>query len=428
MSVKVEMLEGNKAKLSFVVEKEKFIEEMDKVYTQNIKYFAIPGFRKGKVPKQMVEKYYGAQIFYQDAFENIANEIYPKAVEENNLKVVSKPEIDVEKMSKEEGLVFSATVDLEPVVTLGEYKGIKLDKIEYNVTDKDVEERIETVAKENARIITAEDGELKNGDISNIDFEGFVNDVAFEGGKGENFDLEIGSGNFIPGFEDQLVGMKIGEEREINVKFPDEYHSEELKGKDAMFKVKLNGFKVKELPKIDDEFAKDVSEFDTLEEYKADVKKHMEEDNEHRAKHELESKALEKVVENTPIDIPQSMIEMEVDAKLEEIKHNMKHQGIDFNMYLNMIGQKEDDVKIQLEDQAIKDIKVRLVLQAIIEQEKIEVTDEDIEKKIEELAKMRNQDVEDFKKTFSDNIRNYYKENMKFEKAMQFIIDNAKIK
>ena len=222
--------------------------------------------------------------------------------------------------------------------------------------------------------------------------------------------------------------MKIGEEREINVRFPDEYHSEELKGKDAMFKVKLNGFKVKELPTIDDEFAKDVSEFDTLEEYKADLRKHMEEDNEHRAKHELESKALEKVVENTPIDIPQSMIEMEVNAKLEEIKHNMKHQGIDFNMYLNMIGQKEDDVKIQLEDQAIKDIKVRLVLQAIINKEKIEVTDEDIEKKIEELAKMRNQDVEDFKKTFSENIRNYYKENMKFEKAMQFIIDNAKIK
>ena len=428
MSVKVEMLEGNKAKLSFVVEKEKFIEEMDKVYTQNAKYFAIPGFRKGKVPKQMVEKYYGVQVFYQDAFENIANEIYPKAVEENNLKVVSKPEIDVEKMSKEEGLVFSATVDLEPVVTLGEYKGIKLDKIEYNVTDKDVEERIESVAKENARIITAEEGELKNGDISNIDFEGFVNGVAFEGGKGEKFDLEIGSGSFIPGFEDQLVGMKIGEEREINVRFPDEYHSEELKGKDAMFKVKLNGFKVKELPTIDDEFAKDVSEFDTLEEYKADLRKHMEEDNEHRAKHELESKALEKVVENTPIDIPQSMIEMEVNAKLEEIKHNMKHQGIDFNMYLNMIGQKEDDVKIQLEDQAIKDIKVRLVLQAIINKEKIEVTDEDIEKKIEELAKMRNQDVEDFKKTFSENIRNYYKENMKFEKAMQFIIDNAKIK
>lgn len=428
MSVKVEMLEGNKAKLSFVVEKEKFIEEMDKVYTQNAKYFAIPGFRKGKVPKQMVEKYYGIQVFYQDAFENIANEIYPKAVEENNLKVVSKPEIDVEKMSKEEGLVFSATVDLEPVVTLGEYKGIKLDKIEYNVTDKDVEEKIESVAKENARIITAEEGELKNGDISNIDFEGFVNGVAFEGGKGEKFDLEIGSGSFIPGFEDQLVGMKIGEEREINVRFPDEYHSEELKGKDAMFKVKLNGFKVKELPTIDDEFAKDVSEFDTLEEYKADLRKHMEEDNEHRAKHELESKALEKVVENTPIDIPQSMIEMEVNAKLEEIKHNMKHQGIDFNMYLNMIGQKEDDVKIQLEDQAIKDIKVRLVLQAIINEEKIEVTDEDIEKKIEELAKMRNQDVEDFKKTFSENIRNYYKENMKFEKAMQFIIDNAKIK
>ncbi len=428
MSVKVEMLEGNKAKLSFVVEKEKFIEEMDKVYNQNIKYFAVPGFRKGKVPKQMVERYYGAQIFYQDAFENIANEIYPKAVEENNLKVVSRPEIDVEKMSKEEGLVFTATVDLEPVVTLGEYKGIKLEKFEYNVTDKDVEERIESVAKENARIITAEDGELKNGDISNIDFEGFVGDVAFEGGKGENFDLEIGSGNFIPGFEDQLVGMKIGEEREINVKFPDEYHSEELKGKDAMFKVKLNGFKVKELPKIDDEFAKDVSEFDTLEEYKADIRKHMEEDNEHRAKHELESKALEVVVENTPIDIPKSMIDMEVDAKLEEIKHNMQHQGIDFNMYLNMLGQKEDDIKIQLEDQAIKDIKVRLVLQAIINEEKIEVTDEDIDAKIEELAKMRNQDVEEFKKTFSDNIKNYYKENMKFEKAMKFIIDNAKIK
>jgi len=429
MSVKVEKLEG-KVKLEFTIEKEAFVKAIDEVYKENIKHFAIPGFRKGKVPKAMVEKYYGETIFFQDAFDKVANEEYVKALQENNIKAIATPEVDVQEMSKENGVKFTAIVEVEPEITLGKYKGIELKKVEYNVTDEDVENRIKEVAAENARIITIEDNEteLKQGDISTIDFEGFVDDVAFEGGKGENYDLEIGSGSFIPGFEDQLVGMKIGEEREINVTFPEQYHADELKGKPAVFKVKLNGIKVKELPTIDDEFVKDVSEFDTLEEYKKDIKAKLEHENKHREEHEMEHQVIEKLLEETKFDVPQAMIDNEVNAKIEEIKHNMQHQGIDFDMYLQMVGQKIDDVKVSLEEQAKKDVQTRLIIDAIIATEKIEVTDEDIEEKMKEMAYHRNVDVEEIRKTFNENVINYYKANMVYEKAIKFVIENAKIK
>ncbi len=428
MSVNVEKLEGNKVKLKFEVDKEEFVKAIDSVYTKNARQIVIPGFRKGKVPKAMVEKYYGETIFYQDAFDEIANNEYGNAIKENNLKVIDRPEIDVEKMSKEEGIVFTAIVEVEPEIELGKYKGIEIEKVEYNVTDKDIENKLNQMASENARIINVEDKALENGDISIIDFEGFIDDVAFDGGKGENHELEIGSGQFIPGFEEQLIGMKIGEEKEIIVKFPDDYHVEEFKGKDAKFKVKLNEIKIKELPKIDDEFAKDVSEFDSLKDLKADVEAKLKKESENKEKAETETKAIEKLLEETKIDVPQAMVNSEVDQKIEEIKHNMKHQGIEFEMYLQMLGQKLDDVKISLEEQATKDIKIRLILEAIIVKEAIEVTDEDVDKKIEEMAKLRNVDVEEMKKTFNDNIKNYYKENMKYEKALKFVIDNAKIK
>lgn len=429
MSVKVEKLEG-KVKLEFTIEKEAFVKAIDEVYKENIKHFVIPGFRKGKVPKAMVEKYYGESIFFQDAFDKVANEEYTKALQENNIKAIATPEVDVQEMSKENGVKFTAIVEVEPEIALGKYKGIELKKVEYNVTDEDVENRIKEVASENARIITVEDNEteLKQGDISTIDFEGFVDDVAFEGGKGENYDLEIGSGSFIPGFEDQLVGMKIGEERDINVTFPEEYHADELKGKPAVFKVKLNGIKVKELPAIDDEFVKDVSEFDTLEEYKKDIKAKIEHENKHREEHEMEHQVIEKLLEETKVDVPQAMIDNEVNAKIEEIKHNMQHQGIDFDMYLQMVGQKIDDVKVSLEEQAKKDVQTRLIIEAIIEAEKVEITDEDIEEKMKEMAYHRNVDVEEIRKTFNENVINYYKANMVYEKAIKFVIENAKIK
>lgn len=428
MSVKVEKLEGNKVKLEFIVEKEKFIEAINSVIKENAKYFVVPGFRKGKVPSDMVKRYYGEQTFFSDAFDKIANEIYPKAVEENDLKIVSKPDVDVVTMSTTEDLVFNITADVEPEFKLGQYKGIELEKVEYNVTNEDIEQKLNEMAEQNARITTNNDKQLEKGNISIIDFEGFKDDVPFEGGKGENHELEIGSGTFIPGFEDQLVGMKVGEEKDINVTFPEDYHVDDLKGKPVVFKVKLNEIKVKELPKIDDELAKDVSEFDTLEELKKDIKEKMEKENEERAKGEIETKALEVVRNNTQIDIPHSMVENEVDNKIKDIEHNMKHQGISLEQYLMFSGMKMDDFKIELEEGAQNDVKTRLILEAIMKEEKIEVTDEDVDNKIADMAKKYNRDVEEYKKTFSESHRQYFKENLKYEKAIGLIISNVKYK
>lgn len=428
MSVKVEKLEGNKVKLEFVVEKEKFVQAIDSVIKENAKYFMVPGFRKGKVPADMVKRYYGMQTFYSDAFDKIANDVYPKAVEENNLKVVSKPDVDVVTMSTEEDLVFNITVDVEPEVKLGKYKGIELEKVEYKVTEDDIEERLNQMAEQNARITTNNEKELEKGDISVIDFEGFKDDVPFDGGKAEGHELEIGSGAFIPGFEDQLIGMKVGEEKDINVTFPEDYHVEDLKGQPVVFKVKLHEIKVKELPAIDDELAKDVSEFETLEELKNDIKEKMEQENEERAKGEIEAKALEIVRENTDIDIPHSMIETEVDNKIHEIEHSMKHQGITLEQYLMFSGMKMDDFRIELEEGAKNDVKTRLILEAIIKEENVEVNDEDVDNKIANMAKKHNRDLEEYKKTFSESHKQYFKENLKYEKAIDVIISNVKYK
>lgn len=428
MSVKVEKLEGNKVKLEFVVEKEKFVQAIQKVINQNSKYFVVPGFRKGKVPQDMVLRYYGEQAFFNDAFEIIANEVYPKAIEENELKVVSKPEIDIVKMSTTEDLEFTALVDVEPTFELGEYKGLKVEKVEYPVSEDDIKARLEEMAQQNARITTKNDKQLEKGDISVIDFEGFKDGVPFEGGKAEKYELEIGSGSFIPGFEDQMVGMKVEEEKEINVTFPENYHVEDLKGKPVVFKVKLHEIKEKQVPKIDDELAKDVSEFETLEELKKDIKEKMQADNEEKAKTEIEENALEILRNNTTIDIPQSMIENEVENKVHDIEHNMKHQGISLEQYLQYSGMKMDDFKIELEEGAKKDVKTRLILEAIIKAENIEVTDEDVDNKIEKMAKKYNRDVEEYKKTFNQSYRNYFKENLKYEKAIDIITSNVKLK
>ncbi len=428
MSVKVEKLEGNKVKLEFVVEKEKFIQAIDSVIKENAKYFVVPGFRKGKVPNNMVKRYYGEQTFFNDAFDKIANEVYPKAIEENEIKVVSRPEIDVVTMSTKEDLVFSATVDVEPVFKLGKYKGIEIEKVQYNVTEDDIKAKLEEMAEQNARITTNNEKQLEKGNISIIDFEGFKNDVPFEGGKAEKHELEIGSGAFIPGFEDQLVGMKVGEEKDINVTFPEDYHVDDLKGQPVVFKVKLHEIKVKEVPAIDDELAKDVSEFETLEELKKDIKEKMEKENEERTKGEIEAKALEAVRNNTEIDIPHSMIENEVENKIHDIEHNMKHQGISLEQYLHFSGMKLDDFKIELEEGAKNDVKTRLILEAIIKEEKIEVTDEDVDNKIADMAKKYNRDVEEYKKTFSESHKQYFKENLKYEKAIDIITNNVKFK
>ena len=321
MSIKVEKTENtNEVKLTFNVPAEIFDEGMKKVYNKTAKYFNIPGFRKGKAPMAMVEKTYGSEIFYEDTFNEIVPEIFEKEIAENKLEVVSKPEIDIVQIGKGKELIFTAVVQTKPEVKLGNYKGIELDKVEYKIMAKDVNKELEKMAEKNARLISVETGAVKEKDIAVIDFEGFVDGVAFEGGKAENHELEIGSKTFIPGFEDQIVGMKVDEEKDINVKFPDEYFSAELAGKDATFKVKLHEIKRKELPKIDDEFAKDVSEFDTLKELKDSIKEKLQAESASKAKYETEENAIKAVCDATEIDIPSGMIEVEIDNMMKDIE------------------------------------------------------------------------------------------------------------
>lgn len=427
MSIKVEKTENkNEVKLEFTIEAEKFEQGMKTVYQKNARYFNIPGFRKGKAPYNIVEKHYGPEIFYEDAFNEVVPEVYEEAIKANNLEVVSSPKIDVTQMEKGKELVFTAVVQIKPEVKLGKYKGIEIPKIEYNVSDEDIEKEIEAIADKNSRLVTVEDRAVEDKDVAVIDFEGFVDGVAFDGGKAENHELEIGSHSFIDGFEDQVIGMKVGEEKEINVKFPEKYFSEDLAGKDAMFKVKLHEIKKKELPTIDDEFAKDVSEYDTLEELKASIRKRDEEENEHRAKHEKEDAAIKAVCDNAEVDIPSGMIETELSRIMQDMDMNLSYQGLNLAKYLQMIGKTEEDFKKDYEEQAKESVKSRLVLEAVSKDAKIEVTDADIAEKLEELAKSYGKSKEDLEK--NEELKKYVKENLSYEKTIDYILSNAKIK
>ena len=427
MNCKVEKTENaNEVKLEITVEAEKFENAMKKVYFQNAKYINIPGFRKGKAPMNIVEKYYGAQIFYEDAFNDVASQSYGEALDENNIDAVSRPVVDIVQMEKGKDLIFTAVVQVKPEVELGKYKGISLKKVEYKVEDKDVEKELKQMQDRNSRLVTVDDRPLENGDIATIDFEGFVDGVAFEGGKAEGHELEIGSGAFIPGFEEQLVGMKIDEEREIKVTFPKEYFSKDLAGKDATFKVKLHEIKKKELPELDDEFAKDVSEFDTLNELKASIKERLEKDNEQKAKYETEDAAIKAVCEEAKVDIPSGMIEMEVEHMMQDFNQRLSYQGLNMEQYLKMIGKTEDEIKKEYEPQAKDSIKSRLTLEAIKKAEKIEASDEEINEKLEEMAKNYGKKVEEI--SDNENLKNYIKEGIESEKAIDFIVKNAKIK
>ena len=427
MNCKVEKTENaNEVKLEITVEAEKFENAMKKVYFQNAKYINIPGFRKGKAPMNIVEKYYGAQIFYEDAFNDVATQSYGEALDENNIDAVSRPVVDIVQMEKGKDLIFTAVVQVKPEVELGKYKGISLKKVEYKVEDKDVEKELKQMQDRNSRLVTVDDRPLENGDIATIDFEGFVDGVAFEGGKAEGHELEIGSGAFIPGFEEQLVGMKIDEEREIKVTFPKEYFSKDLAGKDATFKVKLHEIKKKELPELDDEFAKDVSEFDTLDELKASIKERLEKDNEQKAKYEIEDAAIKAVCEEAKVDIPSGMIEMEVEHMMQDFNQRLSYQGLNMEQYLKMIGKTEDEIKKEYEPQAKDSIKSRLTLEAIKKAEKIEASDEEINEKLEEMAKNYGKKVEEI--SDNENLKNYIKEGIESEKAIDFIVKNAKIK
>ena len=428
MSCKVEKTKNaNEVKLEITVDAEKFDNAIKKVYFKSAKYFNIPGFRKGKAPMQIVEKYYGKEIFYEDAFNEVAGEALDEAVKENNLQVVSRPDIDVTQIEKGKDLIFTAVMQTKPEAELGKYKGVEIKKIEYKVTDEDINHELGHMQEHNARIVTVDDRPVENGDITVIDFEGFVDGKAFDGGKAEGHELEIGSNTFIPGFEDQIVGMKIDEEKDINVKFPDEYFSKDLAGKDATFKVKLHEIKKKELPELDDEFAKDVSEFDTLKELKEDIKNKQQKQNDDRAKYETQDAVIKAVCENVKVDIPSGMVETEVENMLKDIEQRLSYQGLKLEQYLQMMGKTEDEMKKEYEPQAIESIKSRLMLEAVIKAEKIEATDEEVDEKLKEMAKnYGKENDEEFLK--NENVRNYIKENINSEKAIDFLVKNAKIK
>ena len=428
MECKVEKTENaNEVKLNVTIEAEKFDEAIKKVYFKSAKYFNIPGFRKGKAPMNIVEKYYGKEIFYEDAFNEVVPEELEKAVEENKLEVVSRPDIDVTQIGKGQDLIFTAVFQTKPEAELGKYKGVEIKKIEYKVTDEDVEHELGHMQEHNSRLISVEDRPVEKGDIANINFEGFVDGVAFEGGKAENHDLEIGSNTFIPGFEDQIIGMKIDEEKDIQVKFPDEYFSKDLAGKDATFKVKVNEIKKKELPTLDDEFAKDVSEFDTLKELKESIKEKQQKQNDERAKYETQDAVMKAVCENVKVDIPSGMIETETENMLKDMEQRLAYQGLKLDQYLQMMGKTREEMQKEYEPQAIEAIKSRLAIEAVIKAEKIEVADIDVDEKIKEMAKnYGRENDEEFLK--NENVRNYIKQGLESEKALEFLVENAKIK
>ena len=427
MSIKIEKTENNnELKLEFTIEAKKFDEGMKKVYAKSAKYFNIPGFRKGKAPMAIVEKQYGPEIFYEDTFNEVVPEEYERELKENNIEAVSRPEIEVKQMGKGQDLIFTAVVQTKPEVKLGKYKGIELKKIEYNVTDEDIEHELGHMADRNSRLVTVENRPVENGDITVIDFEGFVDGKAFEGGKAENHELTIGSNTFIPGFEDQIIGMKPEEEKEIKVKFPEEYFSANLAGKDATFKVKLHEIKKKELPELDDEFAKDVSEFDTLEELKNSIKEKIQTENDSRAKYETEESAIKAVCENTTIDIPSAMIDNEIENMIQDVKTRLSYQGLSIEQYLKMINKTEADMRNEFKEQAERSVKSRLVLDAIAKAEKLENSEEEIAEKIKEMAENYGKKEEELLK--NEQLKNYLEENMKTEKAIKFIVENAKIK
>ena len=427
MSSKVEKIENNVAKLEIHVPPEDFAKAMEKAYRKNVKRFNIPGFRKGKAPMKIIEMQYGEGVFYEDAFDFVFPEAYRKAIDENQLEPVAQPEIDIETISKAEGVVIKAEVAIKPEVELGTYKGIKVEKREVNIGDEEVALELESMREKNARLISVEDRGIKVGDTAIIDFKGFIDGEAFEGGEGINHPLEIGSGQFIPGFEDQLVGVKVGEDAEVEVRFPEEYHAKEFAGKEAVFQVKVKEIKEKELPELDDEFAKDVSEFDTLEELKEDIKKRLQESEEHRIQHEVEDAVLAKVVENASMVIPEAMIRAEVDRMMGDFDYQLRMQGINLEDYFKYTNVDEDQFKDNLKEDAERKLEMDLTIEKIIEVEDIQANDQELEEELERVAKQYGQEVEKIKETFKDAQLEYLKDTIKRRKCIAFLVENSEV-
>lgn len=426
MSLQVEKLENNTAKLTIEVEASELDKALQKAYQKNKNRFNIPGFRKGKVPYAMVEKMYGPEVFYEDAANDLIPGAYADAAVESELEIVARPEISVTQIEKGKPFIFEAEVTLKPEVKLGKYKGIKVEKIDVTVTDEDVQAELDKVKEQNARLVAADDKEVEDGDQTTIDFEGFVDGEAFEGGKGEDYPLTIGSHAFIDTFEDQLIGKKVGDDVEVNVTFPENYQAEELAGKPALFKVKIKEIKVKEYPEVDDDFAQDVSEFDTLEEYKADIKKNLEEKKAQEAENEKESKVIEAIVKDAEMDIPEKMVEAQAQQMVEEFAQNIAMQGITFDQYMQFTGTTVDQLTEQVKPQAQARVESSLVLEAIVKAEGIEATDEEFDKEIADMAEKYQMEKDKIADLLSDDDKENIKKDICMRKAAEFVVEKAK--
>ena len=414
----------NKYELTIKIDAEKFEAAIEKAYRKNVKKIDVQGFRKGKAPRKIIEKMYGEGVFFEDAI----NDLYPlalqEAITESKLEIVARPEVEVKEVNKEEGVTFVATCVVKPEVTVKDYKGIEVEKEVKPVTDEDIDKKLQGMQERNGRMVDIEDRTAENGDTVVFDFDGYVDGIAFDGGKAEKFTLVLGSGQFIPGFEDQIVGKAIDEEFDVNVTFPEDYHAEELKGKPAVFKCKLHEIKVKELPELDDEFAKDTSEFDTLDELKADLRKKAEEANEKLANDEVENKLIDKVIENMEGEIPEEMYEARIDDMLRDFDYRLQSQGMNLQMYMQYTGMNVESFRKSFREQAEKQVKVRLALEKIVEVEDIKVDDEAVEAEYAKLAEAYKMEVEQIKSFVPDEEFVRY---LAVNKAIELIKDTAKV-
>jgi trigger factor len=422
---KVESAGANKVKLTVEIAPEAFAEALQQAYIKTRGKYTIQGFRKGHAPRPMIERHYGEGVFFEEAFDIVFPESYQKAVEELELAPVSRPELDIEKIGKAEGVVYTAEVFVKPEVKLGQYKGVTAEEIKAVVEDSQVQKQLEQAAERNARWVDVE-REAKEGDKTVIDYSGSVDGVKFDGGTAENQTIELGSHTFIPGFEEQILGMKSEEETDITVKFPDDYRAEHLAGKEAVFHVKLHDVKEKELPAIDDEFAQDVSEFDTLEEYKESIKKHLLEHAEEHAKADTEKNVLAEVVKNAEADIPECMIENQIDHQIRQLEYSMMYQGMKLVDYLQMTGTKIEDVRKDYHESAEKSVRTQLVVEAVMKAEDIKATDEQVEEEIKKGAERAKKDIEEYRKSIDADELEYIRDSVAYDNTVRFLVENAK--
>ncbi|MFL0267259.1 trigger factor [Candidatus Clostridium radicumherbarum] len=427
MNVKVEKIEKNAVKLEITVEVEKFNEALKKSYAKNAKKFNIPGFRKGKAPIHIIKRYYGDGVFFEDAINFCCDDTYPVAIKENNIRPVDYPNIDIVQIEEGKDFIYTADITVYPEIELGEYKGVEVKKVEYTVSEEEIENQIKNMQEKNARIESMTEGTVENGNIAIIDFKGYVDGIAFEGGEAKDYSLEIGSGTFIDTFEEQLIGMQIGETKNVNVKFPENYGKEDLNGKPAVFEVTIKERKVKELPVLDDEFAKEVSEFDTLDELKADSRKKLQESNDMRAKREYEEAVIDAASANAAVEIPEAMINKEIDNMIKDLEMRLQYQGLDLNSYYQYTNTNEEKVREYMKESAEKRVKIDLLLEKIAKEENVEASEEELKERAAELAKQYGEkDIDKTTELILNAQKDYLKLDVVNEKVIKLLVDNSK--